>query len=144
MKNICALSLIATIFLGFLSCNTARDVALIMQSLKGTQWEVQELNSKALDPSNYDSRGLPTVIFIEDGKVSGNTGCNQYQAMYKINGAEIEFKPGAMTKRYCEGVDEVGFMDALTSTTLIENDGDNLVFKHNGKSLMKLIREPRQ
>lgn len=144
MKKIILLFVSALLLIGAFSCNTTRDTVLLVQSLKETEWEVRELNGKELNPNNYDSRGLPTVIFIEDGKVSGNTGCNQYQAMYKVNGSEIEFSPGAMTKRYCQGVDEVGFMDALTATTKIENDGDNLLFQNNGTDLMKLTRKAIQ
>lgn len=64
--------------------------------------------------------------------------------MYKVSGSEIEFSPGAMTKRYCQNVDEAGFMDALTATTKLENDGDNLVFQNNGTDLMKLTRKAIQ
>ncbi len=114
---------------------------MLLNSLKGSEWEVQELNGSALDPDNYTSRGLPTLIFLEDGKVSGNTGCNQYQASYKINGSELEIKPGAMTKRFCQDVDEVGFMDALTQTSQIESKGGNLVLHGGGEDLMKLKRK---
>lgn len=78
MKKIILNLFSALLLIGAFSCNTTRDTVLLVQSLKETEWEVRELNGRELNPSNYDTRGLPTVIFIEDGKVSGNTGCNQY------------------------------------------------------------------
>ena len=67
----------------------------------------------------------PTLIF-NDGKVSGNAGCNNYGAAFTLAGNEIIFGLTHATKMYCPNMKiETAYFDCLSRVktyTLLENE----------------------
>jgi heat shock protein HslJ len=132
----------ALFFFGTSSCKNQSELASVsklLPSLIGKEFQVSSLFGQALDPANYQ-QGLPHFKFDDDSSIKGNTGCNGFTAAYEMAEGLINFKPGPMTKRYCEGVDENGFLKALNETRNLKMDGENLLFMgDSGKQLMSLI-----
>jgi heat shock protein HslJ len=83
-------------------------------SLNGT-WELSELNmsSPALEQLYPDAK--PTIVFdVSNHKISGSTGCNQYNGPYKVNGAVLDLStPLGMTRKFCPGDGETTFVQTL-------------------------------
>jgi heat shock protein HslJ len=86
--------------------------------LTGTPWQLTGLDQRSgLKPPI--GRGSILATFSSSGSISGNTGCNEFRAAYRTDGASIsiprdEIRPGA---RRCSpppvGQQEKAFLDAL-------------------------------
>ncbi len=72
-----------------------------------------------------------TVTFGNDGKVSGNAGCNRFTANYSVEEKSINIGQAASTKMMClepAGVmeQESAFLQALSSAATFRMEGDKL------------------
>ena len=68
-----------------------------------------------------------TVEFQVDSKMSGSTGCNNYNAAYTTDGDMITISPGAITLMACPTpimAQESAFLDVLASATTYKIEGD--------------------
>ena len=79
----------------------------------------------------------PTLIFKE-GEISGNAGCNNYGATYALNGNEITFVLGMVTKMYCTNMPiEKAYFDCLTKAETYKLSRDEITFYDaNNEELM--------
>lgn len=80
--------------------------------------------------------GIPEDISVtarfENGTVSGNAGCNNYNGSYELDGNNIKFGEIASTMMYCEGP-----ASEVESNYLIAlQNSDNYVFE-NGRLVLK-------
>jgi heat shock protein HslJ len=78
-----------------------RDSVKNTQSLEATSWWVEDIDGKGVIDNSHT-----TIEFGEDGKVSGDTGCNRYFGSYETTEKEgaamgITFGPLAGTRRAC-------------------------------------------
>ena len=72
---------------------------------------------------------VKSIAVFESGQVSGNTGCNNYNGSYEVDGNRISFGPMALTLMACpppEAKQEQGYLSALGMTSTFAVDGDNL------------------
>jgi heat shock protein HslJ len=99
--------------------------------LVGTRWEVINYNDGrgALVSLLVDSR--IALDFDTHGQVSGNAGCNNYNASYQVNDNNITIDQPRSTSLYCaepEGVmeQEAEFLNALQMAATFRIDGDTL------------------
>ena len=99
--------------------------------LAGTDWEVANYNNGrgALVSLLVDSR--IALDFGTDGQVSGNAGCNNYFASYRVNGNNITIDQPGSTSLFCaepEGVmdQEAEFLEALQTAVTFRITGDTL------------------
>ncbi|MEM8657808.1 MAG: META domain-containing protein [Pseudomonadota bacterium] len=83
--------------------------------------------------------------FDEDGTVSGNTGCNRFQAEYSMDGEKLGFSPAALSRRGCQPEimrRERLFIVALKRTERFRREQDVLrLLDVNGLETMRLSRE---
>ena len=91
-----------------LSAKAALDPAVLL----GAEWVVEDINrSGVIDNSRL------TLVFGEDGRVSGSTNCNGLSGLYTADGGTITFTPLATTRRACLGeglmMQERKYMSAL-------------------------------
>ncbi|WP_291195870.1 META domain-containing protein [Hyphomonas sp.] len=91
-----------------LSAKAALDPAVLL----GAEWVVQDINRGGVT----DNSRL-TLMFGEDGRVSGSTNCNRLSGLYAADGGTITFTPLATTRRACLGeglmMQERKYMSAL-------------------------------
>ena len=65
--------------------------------LTGTRWNLFELNGQEVDAS--DALNEPhLVLHFDNHRFSGSTGINQMGGGYALNGAQVSFTPGPMTR----------------------------------------------
>lgn len=74
-----------------------------------------------------DAERTPSIVFAEDGSLSGTDGCNRLVGSWTADGDTVEFGPLASTRMACEGVDtwlSGGVSGTWTHTSLVIRDGD--------------------
>ena len=114
-------------------------------SLTSTPWRLQSFNNgKGGMESNLATEKI-TAIFTEDGRVSGNAGCNNYSGGYQVDGDSISIGPLAATEMYCNDPADVmetenAFLKNMSNAArfAIENDALTLYDKEGKKLLVFL------
>ncbi|MBF4564126.1 META domain-containing protein [Plantibacter sp. VKM Ac-2876] len=72
-----------------------------------------------------DAQNTPSLVFAEDGKVTGTDGCNRLMGSWTADGDTVEFAPLVSTRMACEGVDtwlSGGASGTWTDTSLVVLD----------------------
>jgi heat shock protein HslJ len=77
-------------------------------TLAGTSWEAISYNNGKQAVVSVATGTTITAVFGADGKLSGNAGCNDYNAGYSTSGKSITIGPVASTRKMCG---EAGVMD---------------------------------
>ena len=114
--------------------------------LAGTSWEVRELRDDAGAPGLVLSGTQLTVVFGDDGRVTGSAGCNSYFAAYAVKGGTITIGLPGTTRRFCGEVEglmeqEARFLGALPTTATFRIDGDTLTLRAaDGDVAASLVR----
>ncbi len=96
--------------------------------ITGKDWVVTAVGDQ-IAPVGAGGRYL-TMRFDADGaRVSGFSGCNQYNAQYTVTGDSIAFGPVVSTKMACEGFDslEQAFLGAIPATARLQLADSSLV-----------------
>jgi heat shock protein HslJ len=85
---------------------------------------------------------LPTVEFnANESKLTGNAGCNRYNAPFTLTGNILTVKNPAATRRACGSMEgEIKFLRLLSGTVTVELDGDALSFKREGITLLQFVK----
>ena len=73
------------------------------EDLGKTEWKLVSLDNR--DPV----AGARVTLNIFEDSINGTTGCNVYNARYKLSGDRISILDMSMTKQYCE--DPPGIME---------------------------------
>ena len=97
------------------------------QSLEGTNWVLESLRGESALSETTVMAG-----FQVDGRMSGSTGCNNYNAAYTTDGDTITISPGATTLMACPTpimAQESAFLDVLASATTYKIEGDEMELK---------------
>ena len=113
-------------------------------SLTGT-WELVSYGSPA-SPTPAAAEVDTSVIFDEDGTISGNVGCNDFGGDYKVDGNKITFGPISSTLMMCAdtavGDQETAVLKTLTETVTFVIEGDALTLTSaDGSSVIVLARK---
>jgi heat shock protein HslJ len=84
-------------------------------------------------PSDTATGRIPTLNFILDNKrVAGNTGCNNFSGTFSIDKNNLTFNHDFVsTKMACPGYDEAAFERSLLRTNNYEINSDTLSLKEN-------------
>lgn len=111
MRNYTFFLLAAFAFFTF-SCSTSGKVGKDL--LSSNSWELEFLTGTNDTLETLFPTGKPVVTFdTESSSVNGTTGCNGYQASFKMKDKNIAFEePGLATLRYC-GDGELLFKKAM-------------------------------
>lgn len=122
-------------------------VAAVFQILAGSA-VAQSADQLAGSEWGYSGRDIPFVRFDEDGRVSGNAGCNRFFGSFEIrNGGVIEFGAIGATRMMCpkDAMDtERAFLDGLAQSVSYERDGARLVLHDaDGVELLALVQRDR-
>lgn len=128
MKNV--MIALAAMFLIF-SCNPMKKSGTMNNSqpmLSGTSWKM----------ADKVSGKVPTLVF-EEGKVSGNAGCNNFFGMTEMmTSGKISFSNVGSTKMMCANMDaENNFMMMLPKVNKYNVSGNTLELYQNKLLLMK-------
>lgn len=101
-----------------------RDESLTAYGAEGT-WILQEINGEP-----FEARA--SIVFVEDGVVSGDAPCNSYSTRQTAPYPWLELGPILSTKRACEELPaEQDYFAALAKMTLAEISGDLLILNND-------------
>ena len=102
--------------------------------LPGTQWDLRYLVDGARQSkSSLLANTQITLIFGADGQLSGNSGCNQYNGSYQVNGNQITVGPLVSTMMACPQEtmqQESTYLIALQSATSFDQSAQQLIITH--------------
>ncbi|MBW3468907.1 META domain-containing protein [Arthrospiribacter ruber] len=129
------LSLVA--LLSFASCGAAGNFNPL-SLLTGNNWVLSTLMGKSLD-GNLFSSGLPFLNFMDEGRLAGFTGCNNFNGSFNLESAGISLDPGAMTRKACPGNGEDQFIDALKKVNNYKVSKNKLTLLDKGSEIMSLV-----
>lgn len=104
------------------------EVAQVV-NLDGTKWKlsfIQPLDRSLLSVADRFPMGLPTLNFQENS-INGNTGCNTFNGEFQVKDSQIAFDRLAMTRKFCDGVQENLFTENLNSTTHYKVENQELI-----------------
>jgi putative lipoprotein len=91
--------------------------------LPGTSWQLVDL-----DGAEPVEGAVPTMVFGDDGTVSGNASCNTYSGEVSIDGSELTFGPLPTTRMACVDAavaeQETAFLLALESVASYTIDSE--------------------
>lgn len=88
---------------------------------------------------NQFAGGIPSLAFLEDGKLSGFSGCNNFSGNFSLEGTGIELDPGAMTKKMCPGSGEQDYISALGKVGDLKIGKDKLTLLDGATELMSFV-----
>lgn len=97
-------------------------------------WQVTKLPDVPLVPGHE-----PVATFDDSGRISGNTGCNNFGSQAKLTATGLLITNGFMTRMGCEAprhAVEQAFLKALESTTSFKLDGNSLVLLGNDATVV--------
>ena len=93
--------------------------------LTNTYWQLVSVASQAAPDTGEEQRAH--ILFLDDGRVRGSSGCNQYMGDYQIEGENLLFGAMASTRRACEGnTIEQPLFAAFAKTVGVNLDGTRL------------------
>ena len=102
-------------------------------ALTGPTWRVTSYNNGVGGVVTTAAGTQVSMMFGSDGTVTGDTGCNTFNATYVPSGSRISFGPIASTRRACPSdaanQQEQRFLAALSASTMYELAGDRLTFR---------------
>ncbi|MGE5602471.1 MAG: META domain-containing protein, partial [Nitrososphaerales archaeon] len=73
-----------------------------------------------------------TAVFDDKGQVSGNAGCNSYNAPYTVDSDKIKIGPAVTTRKACEAAimaQETAYLNALTKAATYKVEGTKLTLR---------------
>jgi heat shock protein HslJ len=116
-----------------------------VNSLEGT-WQLNYITGPKISFEGLYPDNKPTISFnLKEKKISGNSSCNQYFGIIKVDGNKIDFKDAkiGMTLMACQGIGEETFMKTLeqVDSYSISNDGKTLNFLTGDIAIMRFAKK---
>lgn len=106
-------------------------------ALEGTLWQLESFSSNDAVMSLY--AGTEITATLEDGKVAGSAGCNNYFGSYTLTGEAVQFSALGSTKMACEEEvmkQESRFLEALQGATGFVIEGQTLTLSGGAETLI--------
>jgi heat shock protein HslJ len=120
-----------------LACGTSRKAAA---DLNGN-WELVFFPSGSKTLAEIFTMKRPELK-LENGNLSGTTGCNRINGPYTVSGNSIQFGPNlAMTKMGCPNYDENIFLEAFNKVNRYQLKGNELQLLQDSALLMSFSKQ---
>ncbi|MHA7131606.1 META domain-containing protein [Algoriphagus namhaensis] len=136
MKNLKSITWMM-VFLAFSNCNSLKSINPL-SVLTDNTWELSSLLGQDVIPDQF-SGGFPSLDFSEGGKLSGFSGCNNFNGSFSLEGDQLQLDPGAMTRKACPGSGEQDFMNAFNQVTRLKIKDQKLTLLDGSRELMTLM-----
>lgn len=115
------------------------------QELAGSSWLASFVNTGSSDgtvSSSSIQAAQQTLVFDNQGMISGNAGCNNYFGTYQVEGNTLTFNEIGSTKMFCgDGLmaEESAFLTALQEATAYKiTSGSLQIFAADDSTLISL------
>jgi heat shock protein HslJ len=131
MKNIVCVLALCVVLSILAACSPTATQTSIESNLSGTSWEATGFDDGSQTITNVLAGTTLTANFGEDGNLTGNSGCNEYNGPYKITANQIGIGPLSSTRKACSnpaGVmeQEAQYQAALENAQVFVVDGNTL------------------
>lgn len=113
--------------------------------LRGTHWELIEVNGKPVAPGTGGKDAH--LVLYKNSQLAGSTGCNNITGSYIAAEGGLQFTPGATTMMNCAPSlmeQEQAFFAALKATTGYRIDGEMLNLLNGQQLLAKFQARARK
>jgi heat shock protein HslJ len=126
-RGLLASLIVLTACIALVATPRAASSATSGPTLEGTAWALQQL---AVDASLADvPSDVAATLFLQEGRASGDAGCNTFAGDYSIDGDALVFGPMMSTMMICEGTrasTEAAYLAAFPLVTSYALDGEAL------------------
>lgn len=136
MKNLKIFSL-GVLFLILSSCGGMKSINPL-SLLTGNSWALSSLMGQELDLDQFP-RAVPSLDFLEGGKLAGFSGCNNFSGNFSLEGTGVKLDPGAITKKVCSGTGEQDFISTIEKVSQIKVDKNKLTLLDGDTELMSFV-----
>lgn len=136
MKQLRILSL-GLLILFFNGCNSTTKLNPL-SLLTGNSWQLATLMGDSPDMSKFPA-GLPTLDFLEGGRLAGFTGCNNFSGGFMLEGNDIKLDPGAMTRKACPESGEDQIVSALGKVKNVNVGKEKLILLDGETEVMSFV-----
>lgn len=107
------------------------------------RWKLISINEQPISTDTYE-QGTPYIeIKNKDKIMSGFTGCNVIQGQFEISESRLKFGQIISTKRYCEGIPELVFLETLEQVDTYILEGNILFMLSNETRLLSFIKNEK-
>lgn len=129
MKRL-TLFILAIMAITLTSCCDCRKVAKLQKPLLGTTWQLVQIMGRDIKAEGESY----TLMFNEDGSVSGQGDCNRLTAIFKTTEKRaLDISQLGSTRRLCPDAEgEQAYFDMLDRVTHYEMDGDMMILLSDG------------
>ena len=98
---------------------------VVAMPLTNTYWQLVSVAGEPVPES--DRQQKPHILFLDDGRVSGFSGCNQYMGDYRVTGENLLFDSMSSTLMACpDNLTEELLFAALAKTVGVNLEGIEL------------------
>jgi heat shock protein HslJ len=126
-----------SLFLFFSGCSSSAGLNSL-SLLSGKNWVLYSIAGNQIDKSKFGIE-LPSLDFLEDGRLAGFSGCNNFSGQFTLTGTEISLNPGAMTKKVCSGNGEHEFISSLEKVKIFTVGKGKLILLDDATELMSFV-----
>lgn len=119
----------------------AADNSNALNQLNGT-WEVDYISGPRIAFDGLYPDKKPTITFnLPDTVATGNSSCNNFRSVIKIEGSNIKFGFPASTRMACPGAGESTFFKTLERINKFDISGNTLNLISGDIAMMRLQRK---
>ena len=107
------------------------------RGLEDRTWVVEEMNIDGTMAASAD--GVISYAVFEEGSISGDAGCNNYNGGYETDGGSMAIGPLASTRMFCEDSmdQETAYFILLEQVDSYKVSGNDLTLSNGDTVLMK-------
>ncbi len=114
------------------------------QLAERNRWELAHWGNRAIPSAD---QGQPVVLAFQEGRVSGQAGCNRYTAAISFgpDAGEVTVSHGMTTRMACEPRRmefEAAFIKAFEASRRYRLDGESLSFESETAPPLEFYRRP--
>lgn len=129
----------AITLMGCVAENDSTEIVVDLATLSGA-WRVEDI-----DQGGVIDNSMVTMLFEQENRISGSTGCNQYTGNVSLDDKAFQVTTVASTRRACVTAlakQEQRFLDALNDAVRYEIESNTwlLVFDASNKQRLKAIQ----
>jgi len=144
MRSIFSLLLL---FALFSSCNSKKNTVESKQdisSIYNNSWELASWKSESVEKTLSTMQTIHLLFDEEKLQLSGNDGCNDFFAGFKLKGDQLNIGPKGGTKKYCgdeSAIDERAFSQFLEKTITVSFNNKSLLLTSDSEVLTFKVKK---
>lgn len=130
----------------FSGCSSIPGLRPLDSDLIGVSWVLVSYNDGKNNFVTVPPASEITLVFEKEGRLTGNTSCNNYSGDYHLEGELITIGSLTSTEKYCLSPDgvmdlEQQYFTLLKQTTRYNIDGNELVLSYYDVKKLLILRK---